>query len=73
MWQRIDPSILVGAPPAPRHCHSAVSYGDKVVSFGGTDGKNRFNDVYILDTGSFFLLLPFFSGFRFPLLCVDLL
>jgi hypothetical protein len=64
MWARLEPSILSGAPPKGRHCHAAATYGDKIIYFGGTDGKERYNDVYVFDTGSFYRCRPQFLWFE---------
>lgn len=47
-WTRIEPKR---SGPAPRHCHSAVSWGGKVYIFGGTNGKDKYNDVFVFEPG----------------------
>ncbi|KAK9803236.1 hypothetical protein WJX73_008212 [Symbiochloris irregularis] len=44
-WQRLD--LLSG--PGPRYRHSAIAWQGLMVIFGGTDGKQAFNDVWLLD------------------------
>lgn len=42
-----------GDVPSPRYAHAAVAAGTKLFVFGGTDGARHFDDIYVLDTGSF--------------------
>ena len=42
---RISYFIFKGAPPSPRHSHSAVIYENSMYVFGGYDGHYR-NDFY---------------------------
>lgn len=46
-WQLLD---VKGDLPCPRHSHAAAAVGDKLFIFGGTDGKQLLNDVYVFDT-----------------------
>lgn len=39
-----------GNLPPSRNGHSATTVGNKIYLFGGSGGKNYFNDLYILDT-----------------------
>jgi hypothetical protein len=39
-----------GTPPAPREGASMAMLGGKVAVFGGHGSKQRFNDLYLLDT-----------------------
>ena len=38
--------------PSPRHSHTSVAVGDSVWIFGGTDGKQMFNELWRFDTKS---------------------
>eukprot|EP00388_Colpodella_angusta_P046021 GDKK01067989.1.p1 GENE.GDKK01067989.1~~GDKK01067989.1.p1 ORF type:complete len:605 (-),score=140.95 GDKK01067989.1:215-2029(-) len=38
-----------GNAPSPRACHSLTRIGDRLVVFGGYDGKTCFNSLHILD------------------------
>ena len=38
-----------GRAPSPRTAYSAVSWKERVVIFGGYDGKQRFNDLFVLN------------------------
>jgi hypothetical protein len=38
--------------PPPRLAHSAEVYANRMVIFGGYDGKIRMNDVFVLDFGN---------------------
>lgn len=51
-WARIEPKR---SGPSPRHCHSAVSLDGKIYVFGGTNGKDKYNDLYCFDPGMFTL------------------
>jgi hypothetical protein len=48
-WIRVAPSSAAEEAPVARGWFNTVRYGDKgqVVSFGGFDGKERRNDVYL--------------------------
>lgn len=39
-----------GTLPSPRDSHSCTAVGDNLFVFGGTNGTNSLNDLYILDT-----------------------
>ena len=45
VWSQIFPA---GNPPAARHGHTAVLYGNNMVVFGGRGG-NHLNDVWQLE------------------------
>ena len=53
----LDPSSMTwyqgpegSGSPSARYGHSATLVGgSKMLIFGGTDGKNYFNDLYVLD------------------------
>lgn len=51
------PSILSGQSPPPRASHSSVTLNsDKIVMWGGDDGKGAlFKDGYIFDIGMFLI------------------
>jgi hypothetical protein len=40
-----------GVTPTPRKSVSYAVCGAKIVVFGGTNGKEQFEDVFILNTG----------------------
>lgn len=42
--------MINGTSPPPRDSHSCTTVGDNLFVFGGTDGINPLNDLYILDT-----------------------
>lgn len=46
-WYR--PQIASGTHPAPRRAHSAVYYRGKIWIFGGGNGLNALNDLWVLD------------------------
>ncbi|RLN86341.1 hypothetical protein BBJ28_00007462 [Nothophytophthora sp. Chile5] len=50
-WRRVNTS---GATPAARANHSSALVGDgeRLLVFGGWDGRQRLNDVHVLDTQS---------------------
>eukprot|EP00761_Pharyngomonas_kirbyi_P009725 gb/GECH01009743.1/.p1 GENE.gb/GECH01009743.1/~~gb/GECH01009743.1/.p1 ORF type:complete len:450 (+),score=88.27 gb/GECH01009743.1/:1-1350(+) len=49
-WYKIETE---GIKPTPRAAHTTSWIGgDEVMVFGGSNGKRRFNDVYILDLGT---------------------
>jgi len=50
MWYQPETS---GNPPCPRAAHSCTVVGRKLFIFGGNDGANLFDDLYILDTETF--------------------
>eukprot|EP01059_Diplonema_ambulator_P011404 TRINITY_DN21368_c0_g1_i1.p1 TRINITY_DN21368_c0_g1~~TRINITY_DN21368_c0_g1_i1.p1 ORF type:complete len:387 (+),score=91.36 TRINITY_DN21368_c0_g1_i1:309-1469(+) len=49
IWSEIP---LVGTKPVPRAFHSAVCYQDKVIIFGGCNGKGRFDDINTIETAT---------------------
>lgn len=50
-WAQLD-SIVNGTEPSRRYCHSSVSHQELIYIFGGTDGKEKFNDIHVFDTGN---------------------
>lgn len=58
-WERIE----VSQPPSPRESHSAVLYrGNKIIIFGGMNGKERLNDTWILDVETLTFSEPHVTG-----------
>lgn len=55
-WSR--PSVA-GACPSARCAHAADVVDTRLFVFGGWDGRTILNDLYVLDTGSFFFFLFF--------------
>lgn len=51
-WIQLDATVS-GNEPSRRHCHSCVSHQELIYIFGGTDGKDKFNDVHVFDTGDY--------------------
>ncbi|CAL1695132.1 unnamed protein product [Somion occarium] len=48
-WEFIEPAE--GSPkPAPRTGHVCVTYGEKIILFGGTDCQYHYNDTWVFDT-----------------------
>ncbi|OZJ04591.1 hypothetical protein BZG36_02765 [Bifiguratus adelaidae] len=45
-WSKLEPA---GRPPISRGYHTSNLVGDKWVIFGGSDGHECFNDVFVLD------------------------
>jgi hypothetical protein len=41
-----------GTPPSPRFSHAAAMWKHYMVVFGGSDGKNIYSDVHLLDTST---------------------
>lgn len=58
-WSR--PAVH-GVLPTPRACHSLTRIGDKLVVFGGYDGRACFNSLFILDLNTFNWSEPKTSG-----------
>ncbi|GJE87566.1 hypothetical protein PsYK624_036490 [Phanerochaete sordida] len=51
MWEPVEPAE--GSPkPAHRTGHICVSYGEKIILFGGTDCQYHYNDTWIFDTNT---------------------
>jgi N-acetylneuraminic acid mutarotase len=48
-WEHYDTS---SEKPAPRTGHVMVTYGDKIILFGGTDGNYHYNDTWMFDTAT---------------------
>ena len=48
-WSQI---VLSGETPVPRAFHSAVCYKDKVIIFGGCNGKGRFDEISVIQTNT---------------------
>lgn len=40
---------IYGAPPNPRGYHTTILYDSRLYIIGGYDGKNVFDDVYMLE------------------------
>lgn len=49
-----------GHGPGPRRAHTATLVGSKIYVIGGGDGRKALNDVFVLDTGSFFIELQLY-------------
>eukprot|EP01090_Pellita_catalonica_P017051 TRINITY_DN5066_c0_g1_i2.p1 TRINITY_DN5066_c0_g1~~TRINITY_DN5066_c0_g1_i2.p1 ORF type:complete len:1057 (+),score=345.54 TRINITY_DN5066_c0_g1_i2:42-3212(+) len=49
-WSRIT---YTGDAPSKRYSHCAMNWKDKLVLFGGTDGKSLYSDLYFLNTDTF--------------------
>jgi len=45
-WQQLSCS---GTLPPPRYGHSATIVGQSMIVFGGQDGKQQFNDIWVLE------------------------
>ena len=58
-WTRVNSAT---APPTGRQGHSDVLVGDKIVYFGGTNGKQCFNDLWVFDTATMTWLRPRTAG-----------
>lgn len=43
-----------GAPPSPRYSHTATLVNGNVFVFGGFDGRQALNDLYIFNIGMAF-------------------
>lgn len=54
--------LVSGTLPPPRLAHSAEVYANRMVVFGGYDGKIRMNDVYVLDFGTMRWSQPLVHG-----------
>ena len=50
------------APPIGRMGHSDVLVGNKIVYFGGTNGKQCFSDLWVFDTATMTWLRPRTAG-----------
>lgn len=57
----IKPQIR-GIVPSPRAGHTSTSFGNKIVFFGGGDGKRLFRDLFILDPDTMTFSQPIISG-----------
>lgn len=42
--------VFEGTTPAPRESHAAVTFGNRLVIYGGMNG-HRLSDVWLLDVG----------------------
>jgi Rab9 effector protein with kelch motifs len=58
-WTRVNSAT---APPTGRMGHSDVLVGDKIVYFGGTNGKSCFSDLWVFDTATMTWLRPRTAG-----------
>ena len=50
------------APPIGRMGHSDILVGNKIVYFGGTNGKQCFSDLWVFDTATMTWLRPRTAG-----------
>jgi hypothetical protein len=41
-----------GAVPSPRYAHASAVVGSNLYIFGGYDGNNLLNDLFVLDFGT---------------------
>eukprot|EP00164_Ancoracysta_twista_P001475 GFYU01001925.1.p1 GENE.GFYU01001925.1~~GFYU01001925.1.p1 ORF type:complete len:604 (-),score=184.61 GFYU01001925.1:301-2112(-) len=61
-WTWFVPEVR-GEVPSPRSAHSAtVVNGNKMIVYGGIDGKQRLDDLYVLDTDTWTWQCPFTTG-----------
>jgi hypothetical protein len=44
-----EPRIVYGKPPSSRGYHSAIVTDSRLFIFGGFNGRDNFEDVYVLD------------------------
>ncbi|KAI6136483.1 hypothetical protein F5141DRAFT_1074919 [Pisolithus sp. B1] len=49
-WELCQPAG--SEKPAPRTGHICVTYGDRIIVFGGTDGQYHYNDTWAYDVNS---------------------
>ncbi|KAL5495002.1 hypothetical protein ACEPAI_464 [Sanghuangporus weigelae] len=49
-WELIKPSSNEG--PARRTGHTCITYGDRIIMFGGTDSQYHYNDTWSFDTNT---------------------
>ncbi|EJD03699.1 uncharacterized protein FOMMEDRAFT_105816 [Fomitiporia mediterranea MF3/22] len=49
-WELIKPSSNEG--PAKRTGHTCITYGDRIIMFGGTDSQYHYNDTWAFDTNT---------------------
>ncbi|KAI0080361.1 hypothetical protein K474DRAFT_1658082 [Panus rudis PR-1116 ss-1] len=50
-WELVEPAA--GSPkPAQRTGHVCISYGEKIILFGGTDCQYHYNDTWVFDTNT---------------------
>jgi N-acetylneuraminic acid mutarotase len=59
MWVPINPTT---SSPSPRFGHAHCTVGNKIVIFGGWDGKTVFNDLIVFDTEAFSWIRPQTNG-----------
>jgi N-acetylneuraminic acid mutarotase len=50
--QTIERVMTKGRAPKPRGSHAAAVLGTKMYIFGGSNGSERFNDLWVLDLGT---------------------
>ncbi|ELR14583.1 kelch repeatcontaining protein [Acanthamoeba castellanii str. Neff] len=55
-----------GTPPSPRFSHAAAMWKHYMVVFGGSDGKNIYSDVHLLDTNTWTWTQPQVNGWIAP-------
>ncbi len=58
-WSKVN---ATSSGPSARASAGAVRVGNKMVLFGGWDGKQVFDDMWIFDTVAFTWIMPEVSG-----------
>ena len=58
-WVKINPTTTA---PAARFDHASLLVGSKIVVFGGWNGKQCFNDLWVFDTDAFAWMKPKTAG-----------
>ncbi|KAI0275149.1 hypothetical protein BC834DRAFT_965581 [Gloeopeniophorella convolvens] len=51
VWEQYEP-LPGNEKPPKRTGHASVTHGDKIIIFGGTDGRYHYNDTWLFDTST---------------------
>lgn len=55
-WEQIKPREGMGPIPRPRGYHTSNLVGNVMVIIGGSDGRDCYSDIWVMDLGTSFLL-----------------
>lgn len=51
-WEEIKPREGMGSIPSPRGYHTSNLVGNVMVIIGGSDGRDCYSDIWVMDLGT---------------------